>query len=359
MKLSIIIPVYNAQERLQLCVESVLKQTFRDFELILINDGSKDDSLAICRKLAEADGRIRVIDQENRGAGEARNTGIDAAKGEFILFVDADDTIAPDMAERLIALMKEKVDLVCCAHVEQTEGQAEKRTKTYRIPDDPWVTEDLAACFLEMDRGGHFCYLWNKLFRKSMIDENGSRFHKRFVTGEDLDFMLQYYEHVRCCAVTNYAPYFYYSNGTDSLCARYKKDLYEMVAELSEERMQMYRHFGLLETEEGRKAYERSHLIYLHSCIPNMFRKNARLSRKEKKRLFQQLFDDRKLQEYMPRFEPSGRIERIYQRTFLKGNAASAARTYSLLFAVRNRADGLYRKLRGGEKHSPNESDNA
>lgn len=347
MKLSIIIPVYNAQDRLSVCVESVLKQSVREFELILVNDGSKDDSLAICRELAEADSRICVIDQENAGAGEARNTGVDAAAGEFILFVDADDTIAPDMAERLLALMEDDVDLVCCAHREQTEGQTEIRTRVYELPEDPWRTDDLAACFLEMDRGNHFCYLWNKLFRRSIITKNGIRFQKRFITGQDLDFVLQYYYRVRRCAVTNYAPYLYYSNGTNSLCSRYKKGLYEIVSELSEERMQMYRHLGLLETEEGRKAYERSHLIYLHSCIPNMFRKNARLSRKEKKRLFQQLFDDRKLQEYMPRFEPSGRIERIYQRTFLKGNAASAIRTYSILFAVRNRADKVYRLLRG------------
>ena len=328
-------------------MESVLAQTFAEFELILVNDGSKDGSLAICRSFAEADSRVRVIDQENAGAGAARNTGVDAATGEFLLFVDADDTVAPDMAERLLALMEDDVDLVCCAHREQTEGQQEIRMRDYALPEDPWCTEDVAACFLEMDRGNHFCYLWNKLFRRSIITDNGIRFHKRFITGQDLDFVLQYYYHVRRCVVTNYAPYLYYSNGTNSLCSRYKKGLYEIVSELSEERMQMYRHFGLLETEEGRSAYERSHLTYLHSCIPNMFRKNARLSKKEKQRLFQQLFDDRKLQEYMPRFAPKERIERIYQRTFLKGNAASAVRTYSLLFAVRNRADGLYRLLRG------------
>lgn len=347
MKLSIIIPVYNAQDRLSVCVESVLKQSFREFELILVNDGSKDDSLAICRRFAASDNRIRVIDKENSGAGETRNAGLDAAKGEFILFVDADDMIDPCMAERLLALMTEDVDLVCCGHREETEGQPEIRTRSYGLSEDPWRTEDLAAAYLLMEEGSHFCYLWNKLFRRSIIAEHGVRFQKRFITGQDLDFVLQYYYHVRRCVLTDYAPYLYYSNGTNSLCSRYKKGLYEIVSELSEERMQMFRHLGLLETAEGREAYERSHLVYLHSCIPNMFRKNARLPRKEKKRLFQQLFDDRKLQEYMPRFEPSGRIERIYQRTFLKGNAASAIRTYSILFAVRNRADKVYRLLRG------------
>ena len=347
MKISIIIPIYNAQDRLRFCIESVLRQTFPDFELILVNDGSKDDSLAICKEFAQKDDRIHVIDKENSGAGETRNAGLDAASGEFILFIDADDTVDACMAERLLALMTEDVDLVCCAHREETAGRKEIRTRAYGLSEDPWITEDAATCFLLMDRGNHFCYLWNKLFRRAIIEENHVRFQKRFITGQDLDFVLQYYYHVHRCALTDYAPYLYYSNGTNSLCSRYKKGLYEIVSELSEERMQMYRHFGLLDTAEGREAYERSHLNYLHSCIPNMFRKNAALSRAEKKELFRQLYADEKLQAYMPGFTPSNRIERIYQRTTLRNSPAYSVTVYSALFTIRNRADKIYRVLRG------------
>ena len=204
-----------------------------------------------------------------------------------------------------------------------------------------------------MYRGNHFCYLWNKLFKRSIIVDNKIKFHKRFITGEDLDFVLQYFEHVTHCTVTDFAPYIYYSNGTNSLCSRYKKGLYEIVSELSEERMQMYEMLGLLETVEGKYAYQNSHIKYLHSGIPNMFRMNTGLSREDQIKQMEQLFGDEKLREYMPVFVPGNRIEKIYKYLFLNKTPAQAVKAYSLLFGIRNRSDNIYRHLRG-VKVSPN-----
>lgn len=352
MKLSIIVPVYNAQDRLQQCLDSILEQTWKDFELILINDGSKDNSLSICRDYEKKDNRVVVIDKENGGAGEARNAGLDRAGGDYVLFIDADDTVIPEMAERMLFLMEKGTDLVCCAHQEQTEGKKEITLRKYSLESDPWVTDDLSACFLEMDRGNHFCYLWNKLFKRSIIFDNRIRFHNRFITGEDLDFVLQYYGHISCCTVTNFAPYIYYSNGTNSLCARYKKGLYEMVSELSEERMQMYRRLGQLEIEAGKRTYQDSHINYLHSCIPNMFRMNADLSREDRIKLMEQLYHDEKLREYMPTFKPKNRIEKVYKYLFLTKTPAQAVTFYSILFSVRNRSNKIYRILAGEKKLS-------
>ena len=148
MKLSIIVPVYNAQDRLRQCLDSILKQTWKDFELILINDGSRENSLFICLDYGKRDNRVVVIDKHNEGAGEARNAGLDRATGDYVLFIDADDTIVPEMAERLLSLIEEGTDLVCCAHREQTEGQKDIAIRKYSLISDPWLTDDLAACFL-------------------------------------------------------------------------------------------------------------------------------------------------------------------------------------------------------------------
>ncbi len=100
---SIIVPVYNVRDYLETCVDSLLAQTCPDFELLLIDDGSTDGSSRLCDLLTEKDSRIRVIHQENRGLGGARNTGIDAAQGEWLLLVDSDDTLAPETLERTLA----------------------------------------------------------------------------------------------------------------------------------------------------------------------------------------------------------------------------------------------------------------
>ena len=97
--ISIIVPVYNVEKYLERCLDSILSQTFSDFELILVNDGSTDHSLEICRSYAEKDERILLIDQENRGLSAARNAGIAVAKGEYLGFVDSDDYIAQNMYE--------------------------------------------------------------------------------------------------------------------------------------------------------------------------------------------------------------------------------------------------------------------
>lgn len=109
MRISVIIPVYNAEKYLQPCVDSVLMQTYKDFELILVDDGSKDGSGAMCEKIASQDSRVHVVHQKNAGAGAARNAGIKTAKGEYIVFVDSDDMIEPEYME---LLSKQNEDLV-------------------------------------------------------------------------------------------------------------------------------------------------------------------------------------------------------------------------------------------------------
>lgn len=114
-ELTIIVPVYKVEPYLRRCIDSILNQTFRDFELILIDDGSPDNCGAICDEYAEKDGRITVIHQKNQGVSAARNAGLDIARGTYLGFVDSDDWIEPEMYETMITTAKEKnVDVVVC-----------------------------------------------------------------------------------------------------------------------------------------------------------------------------------------------------------------------------------------------------
>ncbi len=114
--ISIIVPVYNTEEYLPCCINNILNQTFRDFELILVNDGSTDSSGKICDEFAASDSRIRVIHKENGGASDARNCGVDVAKGEWIMFFDSDDCFEPDIVSVLYdAAQKENADMSVCS----------------------------------------------------------------------------------------------------------------------------------------------------------------------------------------------------------------------------------------------------
>ena len=121
-EISVILPVYNTSKYLHACLSSLLNQTFHDFEIVAINDGSTDDSLSILQDFANKDSRIRIIDQKNQGIGAARNLGIQLANGTYIAFIDSDDTLELRMLECLYKkAVEESLDIVVCDYIEYEE----------------------------------------------------------------------------------------------------------------------------------------------------------------------------------------------------------------------------------------------
>ena len=135
-KISIIVPVYNVEKYLEKCVRSILAQTFTDFELILVDDGSPDSSGAMCDQFAEQDQRVKVIHKENGGLSDARNAGIEIATGEYLGFVDSDDYIADDMYELLYTNIVKDADLSICGIYDVYEERANcKKFNTGTFPE--------------------------------------------------------------------------------------------------------------------------------------------------------------------------------------------------------------------------------
>lgn len=165
--ISIIVPVYNAEKYLDACVESIIRQTYTNWELILVDDGSKDESPEICDRWSKIDSRIKVIHQSNGGASAARNTGLAAAKGDYIGFVDADDLISENMYSVLVdALRNTEKKIVSCAYVRvfpSGETRTETDTAEARNLD---VTQGLKALL----RGEITISVWSRLFERSVFD---------------------------------------------------------------------------------------------------------------------------------------------------------------------------------------------
>lgn len=186
VKLSIIIPVYNAEKFLDKCIKSVQTQTLQDFELILVNDGSKDNSLEICEKYSQEDERIIVFNQENSGQSKARNVGLENANGEYVAFLDSDDWVDSDYYEKLVrACEKNDADVSCGSIL-----RVRKHSKKYRIK---YTKEEVYTKPQEKIDIAHvpdMCYVWNKVYKKEFLD----RINLKFVEGmffEDVDFVTR------------------------------------------------------------------------------------------------------------------------------------------------------------------------
>lgn len=203
--ISVIVPVYNASQYLCECIESILSQSFRDFELILINDGSTDNSLSICKSYERQDGRITLISGENGGVSKARNRGLDAAKGEWITFADADDYFLDDALSTLYErAMQTGTDLVLANALKLKDG---KSRELHRLKN-----EVLPNAIMSIK---HFA-LWGYLFNADIIRKNRLRFIDGLAYSEDRIFIYQMARYCKTIAFCNKPIYVYRINETSA-----------------------------------------------------------------------------------------------------------------------------------------------
>ncbi|MHC1786215.1 MAG: glycosyltransferase family 2 protein [Christensenellales bacterium] len=205
---SVIIPVYNAQRCLGACLDSVLGQSYQHIEVILVNDGSKDDSLLLCRQYAAQDSRVRVVDQPNAGPGAARNAALKCATGEYLQFLDSDDLL-PDGAILTLVEAMAGQDLVI--------GHFRICTPLGLFSDHGLVKTDRAldkAAFMQehikFPGSYYFSALWNKLYLRSIVETQDLRFDEGFIWGEDCLFNMRYYVFVKRAHFIPEVVYHYY-----------------------------------------------------------------------------------------------------------------------------------------------------
>ena len=202
--ISVIVPVYQAEKFLRDCVESVRRQTFSDWELLLVDDGSHDGSAEVCDALARQDARIRVFHQPNGGPAHARNTGLDNACGDYIGIVDSDDLIEPAMFETVYnAVQQPGVRLAACAAdcIDAEGRRIEGRSVTIRQPG----VRDAQELLLEAFQTGSFYgpLSWNKLFDARLFREKGIHYDETMLFGDDASVLHRVFEGERCNCLTD------------------------------------------------------------------------------------------------------------------------------------------------------------
>ena len=221
--ISVIVPVYSVEKYIDKCVDSIRNQTYKDIEIILVDDESPDNCPQICDHYATIDKRIRVIHRKNGGLSLARNSGLDVATGEYVAFVDSDDYISLDRFEKMMRLIKENDADVCL------EGNCRDRNgKISVVPNvlagKCFEEKDVVNALLPaligrdtFDKNYAGMSVWRGLFKRSIIQDNGIRFEsERQWPSEDLLFDLQYYKYVKKAIISRDSGYYYRFN-EDSL----------------------------------------------------------------------------------------------------------------------------------------------
>jgi len=215
--ISIIIPVYNVEQYLSRCLDSVIVQSYSNIEIIVINDGSTDSSGIICDIYAEKDNRIKVIHQSNKGLSAALNVGLDKATGSYIGFVDSDDWIEPDMYELLHAMLKDLNVPICAAGYYKAYDKGSRfMNNAVTISDGIISTEDMLLYPLKRDDYMGFCgYVWNKLYSAGIINKYNKRFDENIRYGMDVLFFASTVITGKCTgAYINKPLYHYYQRDT-------------------------------------------------------------------------------------------------------------------------------------------------
>lgn len=207
---SVIVPAYNVEKYLERCLQSIVNQTLRDIEILLINDGSSDDTPIICDEWAKKDARIRVVHQENVGIATTRNRGIALAKSDFIGFVDSDDWIEPDMYEALFCLMQEHdADLVMCNlwHDYIEDGRS---VQLYDIPTGLYPKRDSLIRLLMDKRFDNYCC--TKLYKKKLFE---GALYPDGLWMEDHSTTFKHFYNAKCIAYIN-KPFYHYTRHSES-----------------------------------------------------------------------------------------------------------------------------------------------
>ena len=267
---SVIVPVYNAQKHIARCIESIRRQTYRNLEIIILNDGSKDVSLPVCQMYAKVDKRITLVDKANSGVSATRNLGLRLAGGKYLQFVDSDDYLDPNATELLVRKAEENAADMVIAHyfrVEQTrvlprfgEGQSEPRevvTPFGFLGEGAMDKLQFARHLMEEPASFYYGVLWNKLYRRDLVAEHAVQCSEELEWSEDFLFNLEYIRYAeRFYSLAT--PVYYYVQNPASICNTklnlrnvvstkaalfaYYKQLYESLGLYEENKLRIYKY---------------------------------------------------------------------------------------------------------------------
>lgn len=288
---SIIVPVYNLADHLDRMVTSILNQSYQNIEVLLIDDGSTDDSLKICQNYEIKNKQIKVFTQVNSGVSVARNRGIEESSGDFLLFFDGDDYVEDTMVEVMVKNITPAVDMVVCGiaiHNQYLTNQLELRG--IKEKEKIITMEELAYEYWEYYKLGVINSPWNKLFRKRIIDHYQLKFPEGIKMGEDAYFNLSYLTHSTQIKIINNPLYHYFIYGGQS-SKNINTDHYQMMVFNFEKIESFINQFGGFQNEHTLAEFDYQFYREELYSIKLIYRSNE-YKKSEKKNYIYKMFEN-------------------------------------------------------------------
>lgn len=242
---TIIVPIYNAALGLVTCLESIKRQKYSNLEILLVNDGSSDSSLEICRMYARIDPRIQIIDKKNSGVSDTRNVAIRRASGKYLQFVDADDYLDENATRLMVEAMEEnESDMVICHYCMVTKG--ERTTVFGFLPAQEHIAkEEFARHMIKESASFYYSVMWNKLYRRDLIAQHGILCSEELSWSEDLLFNLEYIRYAHRFTSLRTPLYYYTRQGRKSLSS------FVNPATVLQTKAELFRYYKQLYTDLG------------------------------------------------------------------------------------------------------------
>ena len=289
-KVAVIMPAYNASEYIEASVRSILNQSFRDIELIVVNDGSKDDTAEKLARIAAEDSRLRPVSVENGGPAMARNHGLDMVRPgtEYIMFADSDD----ELAEGAIAYAVENSKGAELTLLGFTIRNADGSESGYFEPEQHLDYAGMSAALGRLYKANLLNQVWAKLFKASLILDNNIRFPD-YRWGEDRLFIYACLEKAERVAVLPECIYSYIMHPGESLITKYYDKKFAVCLECDKYMQHLCTRYGVTDEADFRYMFAKS----IFSCITTMFAKNCSLSEKEKRRAIAQIISHPQVKE--------------------------------------------------------------
>ena len=231
---SVIVPIYNAEKYLERCINSILNQSYKHFELILVDDGSTDSTLSICQNFQHNDNRINVIHKKNSGVSKSRNKALEISNGDYIIFVDADDFVGENYIKNLIP--KNNEDFVYSGYKNIRDNLIIEEIIYKEININPFKCSKDFAYFWDKT---NICFVWGACYKKDIIKKNNINFDISINIGEDVIFNIEYLRYCNSVCVTKNADYFH-CNNEKSLVHKYygcREKVEEKISKLIENNM--------------------------------------------------------------------------------------------------------------------------
>ena len=289
--ISIIIPVYNVEEYVGKAIKSIQDQSFSDWEMFLVDDGSTDKSGLICDAFAENDKRIHVIHKENGGAPSARNMAIDLAQGKYLFFMDADDWAENSMLEDLYVLAeKDERQLVITGfYIDTYYTNIDYYRQELYFDDRTYFSQQKfrEESYLLFDRNLLYTS-WNKLFLTSYIKKQGLYFPDTF--WDDFPFVVSVIKDIDKVAVSKERYYHFIRKRAESETSRYRPEMYEKREQEDQELIQLYEYWGI-DNEDVREFLARRYIERLIGCVENITTEDCNLSKNEKKAIIKEMIN--------------------------------------------------------------------